>query len=273
MERNEDLRTWFSLSRLPFQSNLKPEELYMRKSFEEISSKLKFAIDSSFYYMIIGDVGAGKSCSMDYAISKLDNKCYEPIKVIAGQWTFTELLRQIMRALNSFTRTGQQSTMLKAIGDAYSSCRESGKLPVLFIDEASLLNAEVFQQLHLLSMLNCSSNDKPVPMVLCGQELLFDKASGPLCKSFLSRIMHGSKLTGFSMTESKEYMIHQIKTLCKCSNEIFEDNAYIAVHQASAGIPRIINTICLKAMHIAMERKETFVSSDMVRLASENWWR
>lgn len=270
--RNDDLRIWFRLTGMPFAVNVSPCDLYLRDCMTEVSDKIRFAIDSGLFFMLIGDVGSGKTSTLSYAISKLNGKRYEPVRVIAGAWSFTELLRQCMASLGIFTRTSQQSTMLKQISEAYASIREAGKTPVMFIDEASLLLPEVFQQIHLLSNQAMTSAGKTTPLVLCGQEALFEKANNVFCKPFMSRILDGYQLRGLSMQECKDYINHQIYDICKGPQDLFDDNAKIAVFQATGGIPRRINEMCLKAMKIAMDGERRQVSPEQVRLAARNWW-
>ena len=269
---NKDLRTWFRLVRMPFGVNVTPDDLYLRDSMIEVSDKIRFAIDSELFFMLIGDVGAGKTATLSYSIAKLNGKRYEPIRVIAGTWSFTELLRQCMASLGIFTRTSQQATMLKQISEAYSSIRESGKTPVLFIDEASLLLPEVFQQIHLLSNQTMTTSGKITPLVLCGQEALFEKANNAFCKPFMSRVIDGYQLRGMSMQECNDYINHQLYDLCRGPEDLFEENAKKAVFQATGGIPRKINEMCLKSMKIAMDGEHHQVTAEHVRLASHNWW-
>lgn len=272
MKENADIRTWFRLTRMPFSQQLKPSELYMRQSMLDMASKVRFAIDSGLCFMVIGDVGSGKSSTLDYMAGGLDSKRYEPVRIIAGAWGFTELLRQVMSSLNIVTRTSQQATMLRQISEAYVSIRESGKTPVLFIDEAGLLSSEVFQQLHLLCNQSMTSSGRQTPIVMCGQDILFEKAASPFSKPLMSRVMDGHRLSGMSIPETSEYIGHHICTLAGGRRDIFDDNALIAVHQSSAGIPRQINEICLKAMSIAMQHEQTQITPDMVRKATSKWW-
>lgn len=269
---NNDLRTWFRLARMPFGVNVPPDDMYLRQSMIDVSEKIRFAIDSELFFMLIGDVGSGKTSTLSYAVSKLNGKRYEPVRVIAGAWSFTELLRQCMASLGIFTRTSQQATMLRQISEAYSSIRESGKTPVMFIDEASLLLPEVFQQIHLLGNQAMSTSGKTTPLVLCGQEALFEKANNAFCRPFMSRVIDGYQLRGLSMQESNDYIDHQLYDLCKGPEDIFDENAKKAVFQATGGIPRRINEMCLKAMKLAMDGEHRQVTPELVRLAARNWW-
>ncbi len=272
LPNNSDIRTWFHLVQMPFPFTMNTKDLYLRTNMIEVSKNIRFAVESELSFMLIGDVGSGKTTTLSYAISQLERKRFEPIRVIAGVWTFTELLRQCMASLGIYTRSGQQSKLLKYISDSYASIRESGKTPVLCIDEASLLPSDVFQQIHLLSNQSMSCAGKITPIILCGQEALFEKANNVFCKPFMSRVVDGYQLRGLSIQESKDYINHHLYNLCKSAEDIFDENAKIAVAQSSAGIPRKINEICLKAMNIAMNCESHNVTVEHVRKAASNWW-
>ena len=265
-----DLRNYFGLKAIPFSSDLKPNQLFLRPCMEEISSKMAFAIQNGMYFTLIGEVGAGKSTAIRYSLSKLSAKAYAPIPMIGGAWSFTELLRQCMQSIGISTRTSQQSRMLKEIKDCFASIRESGRTPLLVIDECQLFNNDVFSQLHILSQGDLSG--RSIPVVLCGQELLFEKLSSPMNKPLYSRVLDGYNLSGLSMEECSRYIKHLVCNIAGGKDDLFEEQAMIAIYQASAGIPRNVNEICLKAMAATMAANQGTVTLDMVRIALKKWW-
>lgn len=271
MVNNNDIRTHYRLSRQPFLASLKAKDFYIRPCMDSISDGLSFAIASGLYYTIIGDVGAGKSTALSYALSRLPGKRYEIVSIIGCSASFPEVLRQLLFSMNSHIKTGQISKLLKCVQDCFSSYRESGRIPLITIDEAHLFNNDVFQQLHVISQ-QVPSGQAPIPMVLCGQELLFERISGPLCKPLMSRIMDGFNIAGMGQSECIEYINHHVCTLSGGSPDIFDEKAAVAIAQASAGIPRKINELCLLAMRNAMENDRTTVLVEDVRRANGSWW-
>lgn len=63
---NTDIRTFYGFRQMPFSPELKPEQMYLLSSMVEISEKIQFAIQNGMYFVVIGDVGAGKSTSLRY---------------------------------------------------------------------------------------------------------------------------------------------------------------------------------------------------------------
>lgn len=271
MTQQSDLRIHFSLTRQPFSPMLKTGELYVRPCMDEMAEQMEFAIANGFYYTVLGEVGAGKSTALSYALSRLGGKRFEIVSVVGCTASFPELCRQVLIGMNVSVRTGQLSRLLKTIGEAFASIFESGRTPVVVIDEAHLFNQEVFQQLHVVSQ-QVPAGKTPVPLVLCGQELLFERLSGPFSKPLMSRIMDGCNLSGMSQAECAEYIEHHLGRLCGGRSGIFDQKAVVALSQSTAGIPRRINETALLAMRNAMRAGRTEVVLEDVRKASGNWW-
>jgi general secretion pathway protein A len=271
MDRQTDLRVWFGLKRQPFAPIPKPEDLFLRPCMEKIREDIEFAVGNSLFYTVIGDVGAGKSTVMRYSLASLPEKRYTVLPLIGGNWSFVELLRQCMACMGIFTRTTQQSTMLRSIYEGYAAIRDDGKTPVIFIDEANLFQQDVFNQLHLLSQQELRDG-RVTPIVMCGQDSLFDRLRSPFSKPLLSRILNGHNLCGMEQDETSHYVAHHIQNLAGGGDDIFGETSLIAIHQSAGGIPRRINELCLLSMRAAMEAGQHSVSAENVRQANKAWW-
>lgn len=268
---NTDIRTFYGFKQMPFSAELKPNQMYLLSSMVDISNKIQFAIQNSMYFTIIGDVGAGKSTSLRYSLHQLPGKSYQVIDLVGGQWSFIEVLRQFMASLGIFTRTNQPSTMLRQIHEALDLIYNDGKRPVLFLDECHLFTGDFFAQLHLLSQQSLARTSV-IPIVMCGQEGLFEKLRNPQARPLMSRILDGYNLRSLSQDECFGYIDHHLKVIGGRGSEIFDKPALIAVSQVSAGIPRNINSVCLLALKYGMEQSVQLITADIIRKVTRNWW-
>ena len=271
MKNNTDIKTYYGFQQQPFANYLEAQQLYRLPSMIDIAERSLFAISNSMVFVIIGEIGAGKSTTMRYAINELPSKHYHPIHIIGGAWSFVELLRQCMITLGLFTRTNQQTTMLKQIYEMFSHIRADGREPVLFIDESDLFHQNVFSQLHLLSQQNPNDN-RILPIIMCGQETLFEKLKNPYARPLFNRVLDGYNLRSMNQNECIGYIQHHLTTIAGSSTDIFNEQAIIAVTQASGGIPRNINSICLKALKHGMDEKVQTISAEVIRKVTEEWW-
>lgn len=55
-----------------------------------------------------------------------------------------------------------------------------------------------------------------------------------------------------------------------CSQEVFTEKAVDEIHKASAGIPRMINRICEKALMYAFQQQRRLVDDYMIKFVVEH---
>ncbi|AEV28930.1 type II secretory pathway, component ExeA (predicted ATPase) [Sphaerochaeta pleomorpha str. Grapes] len=264
---NTDIRTFYGFRQTPFSPDIRPDQMYLLSGMVEISKRIQFAVQNNMYFTVIGDVGAGKSTSLRYALHQLPQKSYQVIDLVGGQWGFVEVLRQCMASLGIHTRTNQPSSMLRQIHEVFDLIRNDGKRPVLFVDEAHLFQTDVFAQLHLISQQNLAK-----AIVMCGQDGLFEKLRNPQARPLMNRVIDGYNLRNLTQDECFGYIDHHLKVIGGCNSDIFEKPALIAIGQVSAGIPRNINSVCLLALGYGMDHGTTSISAETIRNVSRNWW-
>lgn len=271
---NNDLKFWFQLKKQPFSPEISCKDLYLRSNMEDVSDKIEFAVENGFCFMLLGEVGAGKSSMLRFAVDRLPKKLYQPISITAGSWSFIELLREILFAIGQPARTFSQTIMLRSIAESFKAYCDSNRTPVLVIDEASLLNKNVFNQLHILQHL--PGLDRVIPMIFCGQRELYEKVmSNPYARPLADRIMEGYILKGMNQNEVHEYIQHHVATVAGGSPEIFSDRKVLqTIMHSTGGIPRNINSKCLLCMRNAMLcQRKTVMHEDVLEVTKRlnNW--
>lgn len=272
MSGNHDIKTYYGFHRQPFASHLPIDQLYQLSAMIEIGERCLFTISQAMIFTLIGEIGSGKSTALRYAMNQLSKKHYHVIHIFGGSWSFTEMLRQCMHAVGINARTNQQTAMLKQIYEALTQIRADGRTPVLFIDECDLFKQSVYSQLHLLCQQDLNDS-RVLPIVMCGQETLFEKLRHPYARPLLNRVMNGYNLRNMSQQECLGYIKHHLTTISGGQEQLFSPQALIAVTQASGGIPRNINTICLLALKHGMDEQLKVISPEVIRLVTKEWWQ
>lgn len=272
MSGNHDIKTYYGFHKQPFASHMPVDEFYKVTSMVEISERCIFAISHAMIFAIIGEIGSGKSTALRYTISQMSRKQFQVIHICGGSWSFTEMLRQCMQAVGISARTNQQTTMLRQLFEAFSQIRADGRSPVLFIDECDLFKPNVYAQLHLLCQQN-PDDSRILPIVMCGQDTLFDKLRNPYARPLMNRVINGYNLRSLSQQECIGYIKHHIISVAGGLEDLFSQQALIAVTQASGGIPRNINNICLLALKHGMDTKLKVISPEVIRTVTKEWWR
>jgi len=138
--------------------------------------------------------------------------------------------------------------------------------PVLIIDEAHLIRQDVFYQLHTLAQYEYDS--KPLlPIILCGQTQLLDKLSSLQARPLASRVVVKTHLQALTLDHMKGYLKHHLE-IAGIRDQIFADNALLAIHQGSGGFLRRANTLARGAIVAATKEKSHEVTAEHVRIAS-----
>ena len=70
-------------------------------------------------------------------------------------------------------------------------------------------------------------------------------------------------------SETKQYIASHM-TCSGCQQEIFTTKALGEVHKASAGIPRMINRVCEKALMCAFQNQKRLIDDYMIKFVVEH---
>jgi general secretion pathway protein A len=135
---------------------------------------------------------------------------------------------------------------------------------ILVIDEARLLSADILQELRILSSFSMDSKNL-LTILLCGQEDLLFKLGLSSLEFLANSISVIVKLHGLAQEESFLYIEKRISE-CGCSTPIFTKAALNAIHQASGGAMRVINTMALASLLKVFMLKQKQVEAEHVQM-------
>jgi general secretion pathway protein A len=111
-------------------------------------------------------------------------------------------------------------------------------------------------------------DSKPLlPTILAGQSNLLDKLMYHTSRPLASRVVARSHLEGLSQTDLLGYLKHHLE-IAGIKNQLFADEAILAIHQGSGGLLRRANNLARGALIAATREKCRVVSAEHVRVAS-----
>jgi len=257
---------FFGFEKEVFPQDIAIKDMYPVSGLAALFDRFMFAVDLCSVSVITGEVGSGKSTSLRYAVSKLHPSEYQIVQVIANTGTYVEVLRQIASGLALDICVSSISKLSGRIRQILLETAERKIKPVLIIDEAHLLRLEVFAQLHTLFEFELDS--KPIaPVILCGQKNLIDSLSYHKCRSLASRVIGRSHLDGLVLDDMRCYLKHHLE-ISGIKQQLFSDEAVIAIHQGSGGLLRRANFLAKGGLFAAFKNKCNTVSAEHVRIAS-----
>ena len=260
------MRHFFGFTKEPFSPDVRVDELYHMAALEGAKERFLYAVNLGAISVITGDVGSGKSTALRYASSSLHPSQYRLIPVVASTGSIIEVLKQISMALDIEWGSISPAKLMHTIRGAITEIAKRKEIPVLIIDEASLLRIEVFAQLHTLGQFEMDS--KPLlPIILAGQNNLLDKLMYLTSRPLASRVIGRSHLEGLKQKDMTGYLKHHLE-IAGIKEQLFSDEATLAIHQGSGGLLRRANLLAKGSLIAASREKCMVVSAEHVRMAS-----
>jgi type II secretory pathway predicted ATPase ExeA len=104
-------------------------------------------------------------------------------------------------------------------------------------------------------------------MILADQNKLIDKVSYRCSPPLASRIVARSHLQGTELAGMQDYLKHHL-AIAGIKQNLFDQNAITAIHQASSGLLRKANHLARGVLIAAAANQAAPVNADHVRLAS-----
>jgi general secretion pathway protein A len=259
---------YFGLTERPFSLAPDPRYLYLSDAHREALAHLLYGIgEGGSFVQLTGEVGTGKTTVCRALLEQLPPDV-DVAMIFNPRLTSVELLAAVCDELRIPYPVG--TTSLKVLVDALSQAlldaHAKGRRTVLIIDEAQNLSARVLEEVRLLTNLE-TTRQKLLQVVLIGQPELADLLSRRNLRQLSQRVTARYHLRSFSEEESQRYVQHRLE-IAGQRQPIFTKQAVRAAHRLARGIPRLLNTICDRALLGAYATGQTRVKEAVVRRAA-----
>ena len=238
---------FYGLSRKAFSKTPDPHFLYLNEDYEEALTQLLFAVEERELCVLIGPIGAGKTLMVHTLIEKLSED-HEIGVILNPRLTPAGFLRAISTELGVEEPRWRKSDLIVQLQDRLIQLEEEEKTAVLVVDEAQLVPAKaVFDEIRLL--MNFQLGDRNlITIILVGQPQLLKRLRHPAYEPLTQRVGAGFELKTFTAEETKRYMEHRLRKAGSNGRRIFDARAVAVIHQASGGIPRVINNLATQCL-------------------------
>ena len=258
---------FFHLKEMPFSIAPDPRFFFMSDRHKEALTHLTYGLQGAGgFIMLTGEVGTGKTTVSRALIQELTNTTvvgYIHNPAISELELLASLCDEFKLDYD------QHNLSLKVLFDLLhyfllDNCQQD-KACVVIIDEAQLLSTTALEQLRLLTNLDVE-HKKLLHIVLIGQPELQQKLKLPELRQLAQRITARYHLLPLTELELASYVAYRL-SIASGNPGLFSRKILKLIHRHTAGVPRLVNLVCDKALYYAFKTRDDKITSQHVKAA------
>ncbi|TBW54721.1 peptidoglycan-binding protein [Marinobacter halodurans] len=258
---------FFGFREPPFSIAPDPRYLYLSERHKEALAHLMYGVQGQGGFIVItGEVGTGKTTVCRCFIENVPENV-DIALVLNPRLSARELLSSICDELGIRHPAGSSiKRLIDLVNQHLLDAHARGRHPVLIIDEAQNLSADVLEQLRLLTNLE-TAEKKLLQIVLLGQPELQEMLETRELRQLAQRITARYHLDAIDRSELPAYLRYRLSVAGQRS-EFFNTSRMAQLYRLSGGIPRVINLICDRALLGAYSEGTHEVTRDHIAQAA-----
>jgi type II secretory pathway predicted ATPase ExeA len=239
--------------------------LHRHSSHDEAVARIRWCIAERRIGVITGEVGAGKTVAVRAALAGLDRSRHSVIYLPDPTVGVRGIHHRIVASLGGQPLTHHATLAPQAADTLAAEQAERGRLPIVCIDEAHLLQHDQLEALRILTNHDLDSSS-PFACLLVGQPTLRRRMKLGVLAALDQRIGLRYAMPPMSGEETGSYLRHHL-ALAGRKDTLFSDDAVALIHQTSRGYPRAVNNLALQALVAAFAADKAIVDESSTRTA------
>jgi putative secretion ATPase (PEP-CTERM system associated) len=266
----------FSFKCKPFELVPNPDFLFLSSTHKKAITYLDYGIKEKIGFILLtGEIGSGKTTIMRNLIKGL-NGSVKLSRVNNTKVSSEQLISMINEDFGLDIEGKNKIRLLSELNEFLVDQYAKGLHPVLLIDEAQNLSAELLEEVRLLSNLE-TDKAKLMQIILVGQPELKRILMLPELLQLRQRINVNYHITPLSIDETAGYIQHRLNVAGNQKAIRLEDDLLYIIYQFSRGIPRLINILCDFSLLTAYVEGKIEVTADLIKevvedLESNDYW-
>src|SRR5277367_5397955 len=261
--------SFFGLAEKPFAITPDPRYLYLSERHAEALAHLLYGInESGGFIQLTGEVGTGKTTVVRTLLARVPRHADVAV-ILNPRVTPVEFLLTICEELGLNIGEADRNSvkqMVDALNRRLLEAHAEGRRIIVLVDEAQNLGIDVLEQVRLLTNLE-TPTQKLLQIILIGQPELRELLDRTELRQLAQRITGRYHLEPLSREETRGYVRHRLR-VAGAAEDIFTPSALAEVHRLAAGVPRVINVTCDRALLGAYTQETRKVTASLVRLAA-----
>jgi len=256
---------FYKLHEFPFALSCDSKYFYESAVHTEALANMIYAVQQrKGMVLITGEVGAGKSFVGYVLRERLGPGC-QTVLMQNPPESKKQLLRSFARQAGLTTRaSADKVTLEEDLQDYLLRLHHRGRLVSLILDEAQEMTSASLEELRLLWNWECEGQ-RLIQIVLIGQPELRHKIMEPRWEPLRQRIVLSYHLKNLTVDDTRDYVQHRLRVASlNGSSGVFTSAALEAIHAATDGIPRLINTLCDNALLVGYVKGHTQIEAGVI---------
>jgi len=268
---------YYGFTEKPFSLTPDPRFLYRSPSHANAFELLQYAIRRREGFVVVtGDIGTGKTTLCRALLEDIDRNTFTAL-VLNPFMSEEDLLKRILQDFGVISRDDvkrgalthvTKQELIDALYEFLLGLVPLKASAVLIIDEAQNLPVSVLEQIRILSNLE-TDKEKLLQIILVGQLNLVPLLRSPEMRQLDQRVSIRYQLDPLDEEGVASYIAHRLTVAGSSGAVQFSRKAVEKIHRLSAGIPRLINLICDRALLAGFAERTTRISPEMVADAAE----
>jgi type II secretory pathway predicted ATPase ExeA len=261
----EKLQGFYGFTRMPFGRDLAPGMLHRHHAHGEAVARITWCVTERRIGVITGEVGAGKTVAIRAALAALDPARHTIIYLPNPTIGVRGIHHQIVQALGGQPLVHHATLVPQAADALATEHAERGRIPVLIIDEAHLLDHPQLESIRMLTNHDMDSRS-PFACLLVGQPTLRRRIKLGVLAALDQRIGLRYNMPPMTDQETASYLRHHLN-LAGRSDTLYSNDAITLIHQTSRGYPRAVNNLAIQSLVAAFAANKTIVDESSTRTA------
>lgn len=253
---------FYGLNKRPFRTVPDPEGLYWSDGHSQAFAMLRYGILSRASVTVVtGEIGAGKTTLIRRLLTEVPEDLTVGLvsNLAEGRG---ELLDWIMMEFCQPFGEGPYVKTFARFQEFVIQRYAEGRRVLLIVDEAQNLGPQLLEELRLLTNIN-SDGDELLQLVLSGQPQLRELLGRPELAQFAQRISADYHLGRLSAAETEQYIVSRLKA-AGARRRIFTKFTCGLIHEATEGVPRMINILCDLALVCGYAEDREVIDDDLL---------